>query len=334
MDPTDASVLQLLTITSDPPAQQSSPSASYISPVPALGSFKGVTVQSAAHLFELVANHTFNTESFNAFARAYIGNDIARYSSIVKACSLTSGVDGKQIWEISLALQSIRITVFGTDATFIMILGDLQNGVWKLHDPLLAEMDKLSSMTQAPPPKPKVKIPRPPNAFILYRSHYHSYVKARFRKFPQSNMVYCCANRGIAAGMHNNDICEYSCYFALGELLTFGSQGHRGPMEARIRISEGRVEGARSRDEGRPPRATPRLLIQPAQAWREKEAHDQIEVGKSGSRTSRSPRRPADHLFCATNSSSGSRQCRAHLSQSLSPPPTSLHQFRRQFTKP
>jgi hypothetical protein len=49
----------------------------------------------------------------------------------------------------------------------------------------------LSSDSGPPEPKGKAKVPRPPNAFILYRQHHHPIIK---KDFP---------------GIVNNDICKY-----------------------------------------------------------------------------------------------------------------------------
>jgi len=73
-------------------------------------------------------------------------------------------------------------------------------------------------------PPPEIKIPRPPNAYILYRKDKHNEVKAE------------------NPSLHNNEICKFPCQCFRGhDRLTLHSGHHRRNVEERDPGSSGQV---------------------------------------------------------------------------------------------
>ena len=82
------------------------------------------------------------------------------------------------------------------------------------------------------------KVPRPPNAFIIYRQHHHPIIKAQ------------------NPGVHNNQICEFFPRPTTVHLLICASCDHRQQMEERRRSCEGHLQSQSERGQAQSQRAT------------------------------------------------------------------------------
>lgn len=68
----------------------------------------------------------------------------------------------------------------------------------------------------SPEPQCKTKVPRPPNAYILYRKDHHAKVKK------------------LDSQLTNNQICELPCVFSPPHFLTWRSRHSRESLEQRV----------------------------------------------------------------------------------------------------
>lgn len=89
----------------------------------------------------------------------------------------------------------------------------------------------------------QIKIPRPPNAYILYRKDKHNGVKAE------------------NPNLHNNKICKSFCHSFQSYLLTLFSGHHGRNVEAGVSRGSGQVSPEVSGNQGSPAGASPRVPL-------------------------------------------------------------------------
>ena len=102
----------------------------------------------------------------------------------------------------------------------------------------------------------KSKVPRPPNAFILYRQHHHPIIKSE------------------NPDMHNNQICKLERSI-IDLQLTFGSYHPWSTVEERRRAYNSLLQEKSRGTQAKTFEGPPGVFIPASQAYREEASHDQ-----------------------------------------------------------